>query len=183
MEKDKEKQMREEFEEFMSCCDVAPARCCSTTCECVKQALHPKFWLVFKKLSIVQLFAGSVTLLFCPQFGIGPLGGGHGLMHTFMELGPIFCALACGGFFFGVSAIVASVFLTREERGVAVRTGLGQFGLLGVASMAALMLVSTSVGEFSPPTAETVFFWLTGGVLTAWLVTFLLGPKAMRRPV
>lgn len=180
-----ENQLREDFLEFMSFTDVAPSeQSRQTVFQNVSRLLSPTFLHVFKKLGVIQIFSGSVTLLFCPQFGIGPLGGGHGLMHTFMQMGPVFCALACGSLFLGTCAVVAPFFLTREERKLAARTGLWQFGLLGVASMALLMLVSTiSTGSLDAHTLETAAFWLIGGTLSAWILTFLSGPKALRRPI
>lgn len=76
-------------------------------------ALFPR--LVFTKVLLIHLCVALVTLIFCPQFGVGPFGGEKGLMSLFMVYGPFVCTVLCSLVFFGTSAIVTGLFLQKGE--------------------------------------------------------------------
>jgi hypothetical protein len=70
---------------------------------------------IFLKYFIINLAAGSLTLLICPQFGIGPLNGSHGVSHYFMQFGGWACGLFCASVFFVSSHLFSLAILHRRE--------------------------------------------------------------------
>lgn len=146
----------------------------------VFSALNPGFFLVLRKLVVVQFFSAAVTLFFCPQFGVGPYGGGHGLMHYFMNYGPIVCALGCGAFFLGSTALVSRLFLSREEFLVARRQSHWLFACVGALSIMALMLVGKLSGATPEWDTSFVAWWIVGGIVTARASALLYLPKASK---
>lgn len=166
MSKDFEK-WNEEFQQFLQTEEVnVPLSLKSSVLEEVKEALNPSPLLVFRQLLFVHLFAGSVTLVFCPQFGIGPFGGMDGLMSVVMQYGTWACALYCGSIFMALTAITGYLVLGSVQRRVIFRTGLWQFAMLGFISMAGLMLISGLRGHLYIPALTWSALWLMGGTLT-----------------
>ncbi len=165
-----------DFEKFMqSESKPVPVTISKHLLQVVKKSLHPSAALVFRKLMGVHLISGFLTLLVCPQYGIGPLGGGDGIMHFVMGYGYTACALFCGSIFLGTSALLAQFFLRREELRVIYRAGIWQFAVLGVGSVALMMVIKgLRLGEI--PAFDPYYFgvWLGGGVGGAYLLHILL---------
>lgn len=167
----------DDFKEFLETPaekPAAPAR--ASLFQTVRQDLNPSSFHVFLKILTLHLFAGSLTLLVCPQFGVGPLGGGHGLMHYFMQLGNAVCALFCGAFFFIGTALLSFLFLRPEDLKIARRHQLGQFTLLAVLSVAALMWGGSFRAQ--PLAFDWTFtlLWLASGIVVSQLL-FLVGAR------
>jgi hypothetical protein len=105
----------EEFKAFASSEPMDPPRALSDgIASRVRSDLDPELGAVFAKLGGIHLAAGSVTLLFCPQFGVSPLGN-SGLMPFLMRFGDQACMFGCGATFMALSALSAAVILRREE--------------------------------------------------------------------
>lgn len=102
----------------------------------VQNDLNPKPLFVFTKLSLIHFVSALVTLSICPQFGFKLGEDSMGLMHYFMDFGPVGCAIACGGFFLGTTLFAASVILKPQEI-LAIRSHR-------FVSVAALVLLSLS---------------------------------------
>jgi hypothetical protein len=126
----------------------------------VRSDLHPSFFRMAARLGAIHLVAGSSTLLVCPQFGVGPLGGGEGLMGVFMRFGEWACALGCGGFFASMTALAAWVFLSRDERRVLRAQGALHYSWIMVASVGLFMLV----GEARSSELSYIALWLLGAL-------------------
>src|SRR4051794_2045624 len=100
-----------EFRVFAEADEIQPPRTLSATVlATAARFLNPSPLSVFKKLGWIHLFAGGLTLTVCPQFGIGPIGGGHGWMGAVMNYGSAACGVFCGSIFLGFTAL-ASAFL------------------------------------------------------------------------
>lgn len=170
---------KEDFRDFSRAgVEEVPAHLNAQVIGAVKADLCPSQPLVFLKLMLVHLLSGGLTLTVCPQFGIGPLGGGAGLMGIFMQWGHGFCAIACGTFFFGTTALVSQLVLRRPELTVVYQHRLSQFSLLGAFSVALLMLSSRlAYGEWMMESFQYTALWLSGGVLSASLL-FLFQKRA-----
>jgi len=112
-----EKKWRSEFEEFQNTdhSSLPKPELSMHICETVKRELSPGFSKVLSQLILIQIVAGSMTLAICPQFGIGPIGGGNGIVSYIEHFGPLVCGAFCGSFFLFFAAIVAGLFLTRPE--------------------------------------------------------------------
>ena len=96
-----EKEWFKEFLSFLGGEALPPSSISQAVQSRVHTDLNPAFSKVLMKLGSIQLFVGAMTLLFCPQLGVGPLFGEHGLMYLFMNFGPVVCTAACGAIFFG----------------------------------------------------------------------------------
>lgn len=152
--------MNKDFQEFLSCDEAAPPVAVSERIiGQIKADLNPGFMRVFTKLALVHAFVGSLSLLFCPQFGIAPLGH-EGLKSFYMMFGPHVCLAACGATFIIGSALLACLILRPEELRALRRTKYLQIVGLGVASLAVLMLF----GEFL--TLSMLLAWFMGLVIS-----------------
>lgn len=150
-------ELNRQFDEFLLSGELNPPESLTRRIFAhVRRNLNPSPWMIFSKLSVLHLMSSLVNLSICPQFGIRLLGDGMGLMHYFMSLGLYGCMLACGAFFMGTSALVAGIFLKREE----LRT-LRKHQVLQVSA-----LILLSMSGFVVADAEILwgfgFAWLTG---------------------
>jgi hypothetical protein len=85
--------------------------------ELAQVELNPRSTLL--KFYLALGLGAFVTLSICPQFGLGPIGGGHGIGHWVMSYGPLVCGAYCGAIFLGIGMLVAiSVLRTPEWRWV-----------------------------------------------------------------
>lgn len=121
MSSNQDKEWGKDFSEFLSSSEAAPPASVSREIlERVGKDLNPSPWSVFSKLTAVVVVAGSLSLLVCPQFGLGSYYSP--LMHFFMQLGSTGCRAACGGFFMMTSLMSACLILRPEELRVVKRT-------------------------------------------------------------
>lgn len=153
-------ELEHEYQAFKKATLVAPP---ASVSEQIKSKVHadlnPSPWLIFAKAALIHAFIGTLSLLFCPQFGISPLGN-HGLFMIYMNLGPHLCMMACGATFVAASSLAMGIFLNPEELRVLRKTELLQFSVLGL----------LSIGVFHFMGAEIVL-----GFSALWLVGMILG--------
>jgi len=139
--------------------------------ETIGAKLQPSFGRVFSKLSVTHVVASAVTLSVCPQFQFRLVGEGHGLMELFMDaFGPLGCTIACGVFFMGVSAALATAVLNREEaRSLRGRTLPAVLALL-LPSLGFFALAGAMSGALSPTdfVQTDTLVWLLGGLAGGW---------------
>lgn len=148
-----------EFQEFMAVEVAEPPRQLSQQIVSrIHSELNPSPVKVFLKLSLVHALVGAVTLLFCPQFGIGFLGG-MGLMGIFMKWGVEACTLSCGAVFMSVSLGVASWVLKAEEVQVIRKARILQIGALGLISLGFFICVAPEI------VYGLTAFWLGGSLI------------------
>ncbi len=75
----------------------------------------------FNPLATLVTFYGSlligaaITLSFCPQFGVGPIGGGHGISHWVMPYGPWVCGAFCAAVFTGLGTLLSALSLNSAQ--------------------------------------------------------------------
>jgi hypothetical protein len=155
----KKENMKEEFLEFLSSEPISPPKEISQSIiEIVSRDLNPTPISVFFKIAIIHLIMGTITLVFCPQFGLGFLSG-MGIMHFFMSLGSLGCSILCGSLFLGFSALTISFILRPEEIRVVRKNELFQISLLAILSL----LIFFIFGEVIVP--GLTMAWLLGGIL------------------
>ena len=159
-----------DYEQFQNATPVeAPSQISRLVLDRVRLSLNPPQLLVFRKLLGVHFISAMVTLLFCPQFGVGPLGGGAGLMGFIMKYGYFACAFFCGAIFLGSSAVLSHLVLRREELRVLYRAGLWQFSLLGILSVMIIMIMKLLwMREIDSIDPYYFLVWLTGGAMVAY---------------
>ena len=151
--------MKNEFLEFLSSESISPPKEFSQNImKKVSRDLNPSSISVFFKIGIIHLIVGSITLIFCPQFGLGFLSG-MGIMHFFMSLGSMGCSILCRSLFLGFSALTISLILRPEEIRVLRRNEFFQISLLGLLSL----LIFIIFGEVIVP--GLTMAWLLGGIL------------------
>lgn len=143
----------------------------------IQQELNPSPLMVFTRLVEVVLIVGLVTLLICPQFGVGFLRH-SGLYHVFMSLGPYGCKLACGAFFLGASLLAATLVLRPEELKVLKRRRLLMLSAVSALSLAAFVAGGAEVF------VQAFAFWFLGSLAGAWLSMELglLARRVLLRP-
>lgn len=157
-----------EFQEFLAAPEARPPQAISDRIlAIVHKDLNPPAWLVFSKVAMIHVFVGTLSLLACPQFGVGPLQG-YGLMNFLMQFGHSVCMLACGAFFVSGTALVASLVLRPEEVRVVRKTELLQFAILSLLSVGVFLCLGTSV------VVSLFSIWFAGSVLGG-LATLELG--------
>lgn len=152
-----------EFESFMKAePSLPPSTVTHHVFNVVRTDLKPSLKLVSAKLFAFHAVATSAVVSVCPQLGVGPFVGGHGLGHVFMRFGALPCAALCGALLFLVSAALAVVFLKREELRAANRYRFLNTSLLVAVSFTALILLGADSDRLS------YFFWIMGALFGGW---------------
>lgn len=130
--------LKEEFATFLNSHAKPP----QSLSDRLQARLHPSWMQVFSKLLIVQLIVGGLTLLFCPQFGIAPLGGDSSFLTFLLKQGQFFCAAACGMIFIGTSAIASLFVLNPEESAQLKKHSVTLIGALATIALFILLGIS-----------------------------------------
>lgn len=137
----------------------------------MKRRISPTLKEVLPKFLSAQLIATLATLSVCPQFGIGPIGGGHGVGHYFMRFGEAGCAAFCGMVFLTTGTIVAMLLLRNSERRQIFNYQYRLISSFALVSFMALMMINRS---FDLPTLFDGSFanamWVAGAVLPTLFV-------------
>lgn len=137
----------------------------------MKRRISPTLKEVLPKFLGAQVIATLATLSICPQFGIGPIGGGHGIGHYFMRFGEAGCAAFCGMVFLTTGTIVAMLLLRNGERRQVFNYQYRLISSFALISFFILMMINRS---FELPTLFDGSFanamWLAGAVLPTLLI-------------
>ncbi len=118
-----------------------------------------------------MLVGAVITLFVCPQFGVGPLGGGHGIAHWVMAYGAFACGAFCSAFFVGTGTLCAVLVLNRSQWSWVWRHHFGltvpPFAVAFIALMGIKLLGGLSSIHETP-----LFYlaWLITGPVTCWLI-------------
>ena len=150
----------DEFQEFVSTASsLEPPRAVSVQIVGeLRRALNPPPAAIFMKLSIIHLLVGTITLLFCPQFGVG-IFHNHGLVALFERFGHLGCMILCGALFLGSSMVVAAAVLRPEEIKILRRGTIFHLMLLSTLSIALFSCVNAEI------TLSRGMVWFLGSVL------------------
>ena len=137
--------------------------------------LNPSEWYVFGRLSLIVFVSGAISLLLCPQFGIG-FARDSGLFELFMTFGPYACKIFCGAFFVGISFFITTLILRPEELKVIRRNNV-----LAVSAFSLIWLggfVNLGASVF----IEAALVWFIGAFVGG-LLLFELGYFVRKRLV
>lgn len=137
--------IRDEFKEFLQGGDLPPKEFDAQFLQIMRTKMQPDIAQVWPKFVFAQLAAALITLTVCPQFGVGPLGGGHGLGHVFMSFGEAACAAFCGAFFLATGTLAAVMMLKKGERREVFNYRFRILGAVSVMSFLTLMGIGTSL--------------------------------------
>lgn len=153
----------EDFKIFLDAPEVRPpAHVREEIFRIVHQDLHPMLWTVLAKLGGIHVFAGSLSLLLCSQFGIGR---GYNLMHGFMSYGVFTCMAFCGALFLGLTTLIAGFVLSNPELKKIRATCYAPIILLGLVSLVVLFCFGAEIA------LNLAIFWLAGAVITGAILT------------
>jgi hypothetical protein len=163
-----EPKLQSDFDSFMSAPESpAPRWVGDELALCVRRDLEPRWPVLLSKLAGLHAVAGSLSLLLCPQFGVGAEAHSSPVMGFLMPYGELACALGCGAVFSFFTALSAGIFLTRDERRHVASKDLWVFSALMAASWGGLMLSGAS--QAGP------------GYTLAWLAAATLGARSVFR--
>jgi hypothetical protein len=119
----------------------------------------------------VHFVAGALTLLVCPQFGIGPIGGGKGLMGFMEAFGHTACGLFCGAFFMSLTAIVAPISLQKPVLRALSMHAFGWALFVTLSSLLALLFVAVMIGREAATHLRIDFLasWIGAALLMSYI--------------
>ncbi|MEI6093667.1 MAG: hypothetical protein WCQ47_08350, partial [bacterium] len=121
---------------------------------------------MLKRLSIIHVISALFTLSICPQFGIGPIGGGDGITSFVMPYGNFVCGLFCGAFFLGTTSLISIFALKTSELFALSRNSFWIFPVLSTASLILLMTLGSVLNGRGPDySINFVLSWLVSGIL------------------
>ncbi len=121
---------------------------------------------------VLQLLSAASTLLICPQFGIGPLGGGHGISAWVMQYGDFACGAFCGFIFFGFSTLMGLSVIRREEVLWLKRNQSYVLSGVFVLIFSTLMISKWSLNVGSMHESFSYYTaWIMMGILSMFLMT------------
>jgi hypothetical protein len=106
--------MNDDFIDFVNGSEKVPSGVNERTLKYVLLTLNPKRMLL--KFYSANLFGALITLVICPQFGFGPLGGEEGILGYIMDFGPIMCGIFCALIFFVAGSLSSLFFLKQYEK-------------------------------------------------------------------
>ncbi len=156
----------QEFSEFMQTDERLPQKFDQKLRTLMHERIAPPLAKVWPKFVLAQILAALSTLTVCPQFGVGPITGGHGLGHYFMAWGEAGCAAFCGAFFLATGTLVASIILRQGERREIFRY---RFRILSAVSMASFLIFMGIGTAFDLPMLYDGF----GPFMVWWLAALL----------
>lgn len=165
--------LNQEYREFLSVNpSTLPQRLSTRVHQNIEASLNPNSFSIFFKLIGIHSVVATMTLLYCPQFGV-TLTSGMGLMHYLAQFGDAVCMLGCGALFTGLSFFSTSLILRPEEVRALRRTKLFQVVALITLSFAVLLCFGAEVLTIN------AISW-TVGALFASLLTLELGWRGRR---
>jgi hypothetical protein len=160
---------KRDFEEF--CCSGAtppPEKITTALKEKISRSLTLAPWLVFVKLCVVALVGGTLSLYFCPQFGLGHPGHETFLMRAFMRLGETGCTLACAATFSVISLLFAVLVLTTAEVRLVARKKFLQIPAVALVALGGFICAGAQV-----LLEAAILWWFAGAIIG--LATFEVG--------
>lgn len=135
-----EKEWLEEFKEFLQAeGSSVPKEVSESILSRVRKDLNPSAWMVFAKLLGIHGVLGTLSLAICSQFGLNPFNTNFSLSEYFMKFGHSACMFFCGVLFIGLTVLLGSFLLRREELLVLSRNSPLQIFGLSVFSIVAFI--------------------------------------------
>lgn len=154
-----------DFEDFLSINPMQPPQHLSRlVLSHVRSLLAPCFYQVFTKLFLIHLLAGTMTLLFCPQFDVELLDDPV-LIPILMRFNDHVRRIICGLTFLAGTATLSCVFLNSKEMRLLRKTSYLQFPGLCFASVSIFAMAGHTI-LFD----HNFLIWLFGAVSGAILI-------------
>jgi hypothetical protein len=166
----KTNESKKDFFEFLNAPPEEHALAQDATSALLHARLKKERYLFYSKAIGVSVLSVLVSILLCPQLGVGYFGDHYGLVHFFMSAGVLGCAFLCGVFLLFFNALGFFVFLSPLEL---KRLGT-QKGKVFMAYSFAAFLFILFFGQYQTP-LEPVFWFL--GLSIMALTFYRLVPK------
>lgn len=171
-----ENKMVKEYKEFMATTEskLPPFELSEKIRNTVMSDLNPSWASVMLKLLFIHLFMSSLTLTICPQFGIGPIGGGLGMLRIVESYGHLACGAFCGGLFFSGSVLMSALVFSPAQKRKIYQSAVASFSLLAIISLGTLILFSNMLKGTAPHLhLEFLAAWLLSGIVLSILISKL----------
>ncbi|MAV91038.1 MAG: hypothetical protein CL676_06425 [Bdellovibrionaceae bacterium] len=140
----------------------------------VTQDIHPTLSRVFFEWLGVFAIAGSLSLLICPQLGVGGLSHNYTLMNVFMYFGPVACFFFCGSFFIFVSLLAGHLFLEKESLQLAFQRKILFLPGLLIFSFGSLKMISLHLNKVQAEFLAQDAPWILGALISGWITMKVL---------
>lgn len=168
----KDKQITEEFDEFMSASGMTPPLAVrEAVLTHVHEELNPSNQSVFLKMLGVHTVVSLFSLSICSQFGIQSLRIYDAMESMMSVVGHTYCMAFCGLLYLGISALALSLLLKPEEIKVIRRHKLLQLTVLTCVSLGVFLCLGAKV--LLLPGTLWIAGSLTGGIASlefGWLL-------------
>lgn len=164
------KEWAEDFQLFMESSEASPPRHIRDAIfQAVKQDLNPSLPCILTKLGGIHVFAGTVSLFLCSQFGFGE---GYNITHIFMNYGMLVCMAFCGALFLSLTFFIAGFILSPEELRKIRKTCYAPIFLLSFSSLVIFFIFGAEVA------LDLALFWFLGASISgALFVEISLGVR------
>jgi hypothetical protein len=147
-----------------------------TVIQHIHQDMQPGARRVLSKFAVIHLFSSILTLSICPQFGLGPFFGQHGIMRYFMYFGDLVCIALCGAFYLSTTVAFAFLVMRPEEWRKLRELALPSFaGIAALSLLTFFILTQSGLVENLFWTISFVLSWFVAAVLAAKSTEKILG--------
>lgn len=176
-----EHQQTDDYQDYKSFADgdenQPPSRLSDLIRSKVSRNINPNRRQVLEKFLVLHAAALVLTLTFCPQFGLGPVGGGHGIMHLVMQYGETVCAIFCSAVLFGTTLAFAGLFLNRHEMKVASAHSFSTAVAVSSVSFAFFMLLDAVTVQVAVNLSYGLV-WAAAGAVILFGIRLLPTPRS-----
>lgn len=164
-----------EFKAFLEGNIAPPGAVESQLFEKIQALLSPPLVPTMAKLLAIHLVGSFVTLLFCPQFGLGFVSPLAKATEWLMDINPALCFLMCGCLWGFGGEVLTSFVMNIDERRVSNRYKLGAvFSLLLLVILAFACLGRVTFDQW-------LGWWFAGAVSVTLAGSLVYNLKAKRR--
>ncbi|MBY0518141.1 MAG: hypothetical protein K2P81_14630 [Bacteriovoracaceae bacterium] len=105
--------MKDDFSDFLSSEEKVPTSLYESTLKYIEICHNPK--KVIFKFYLTNILGALITMMICPQYGFGPVGGELGVLHYIMDFGPFWCGVFCASVFMAGGNLSSMIFLNAFE--------------------------------------------------------------------
>lgn len=106
--------MKDDFSDFILGDEAVPRTTYDKTLNYLLVHVNPMKTLF--KFYLTNLMGALLTLIVCPQYGFGPIGGEWGIFNYVMNFDPIWCGVFCASFFMVGGNLFSLMFIRPIER-------------------------------------------------------------------
>jgi hypothetical protein len=135
-------------------------------------AYHPGAYF-YIKFFLTYSLAGLISLLFCPQFGLNPMGVSEHFFHQLMSYGHFVCGAFCGAIFMGSGSFVAAFIFKKNEIQFINMKFLGKLTLISIFFIFGFMMINFFMSNDinSHPWSQSYnLSWALSGSIISYLI-------------